>query len=55
MSNAQKRTYRKSDCINFLVDSLGYSEGECKDMDYQEMLWTINDSGNLYSFQQFTK
>ena len=38
----------------YLIDCMGYSEGDCDDMTYQEMLWIINDTGNLYDFQKFT-
>lgn len=47
--------YTPTQVKNFLIDSLGYSDDDVEEMDYADMIFTINDSGNLLNFQNFCK
>ena len=54
MNQITKRQYTLRDVKNFLIDSLGYSEEDCKDMNFDEMLFIINDNDYLKDFQDYT-
>ncbi len=49
-----KNEYTISDTTTYLIDCLGYSESDCDEMTFKEMLFIINDGGHLLEFQKFT-
>lgn len=63
MTDSEKATFKKNaeyrDILNklnnYLIDCLGYSEEDCKEMTKVEMLWIINDGGLLEDFNSFIK